>query len=196
MIYSLCVSLLINVLFISADGPDSVCRFLFVHEMMGNGENDCTSEGCKLGKARLRTNWPYGSSGWEGGNWLLATRRTICRNCWCLFLRSLLLTNETKTSSLFTLTTLSAVCDFCAALKAWLFEVKRMETGPVLKGTDPDAWITQCSCSQPLTVMHVLYPLCKVGLKHSAASSQNLYRLQWFLGNGAIRNKILLFEII
>lgn len=23
-----------------------------------NGEKDCTSEGCRLGKAKLRTNWP------------------------------------------------------------------------------------------------------------------------------------------
>lgn len=41
---------------IRADGPDSVCRFLFVRKMMGNGEKVRTSEGCRLGNARLRTN--------------------------------------------------------------------------------------------------------------------------------------------
>lgn len=46
----------------SVDGPDTVRGFLLVNETMGsgNGKNDCTSEGCKLGKARLRTNWPCG----------------------------------------------------------------------------------------------------------------------------------------
>lgn len=43
-------------MFISAGGPDSVSCFLFVHQTMGNREKVRTSEGCKLGKARLRTN--------------------------------------------------------------------------------------------------------------------------------------------
>lgn len=46
-------------MFISADGPDSVCCFLFVHKMMANGEKVCTSEGCRLGKAKLRTNYMW-----------------------------------------------------------------------------------------------------------------------------------------
>lgn len=54
---------MINVLFTTTDGADSVCCFLFVHDMMGNGENDSTNEGCKLGKARLRTNWLIGTRG-------------------------------------------------------------------------------------------------------------------------------------
>lgn len=45
--------------FISADGADSACRFLFVHKMVGNGEKVCTSEGCRPGKARLRTNYMW-----------------------------------------------------------------------------------------------------------------------------------------
>lgn len=57
--YSLCVLASINVTFTSADGADSVCCFLFVHKMMGNGEKVCTSEGCRLGKARLRTNYMW-----------------------------------------------------------------------------------------------------------------------------------------
>lgn len=47
-------------MFLSADGPDAVSRFLFVQEMMGNREKVRTSEGCKLGKARLRTNCAHG----------------------------------------------------------------------------------------------------------------------------------------
>lgn len=58
--YSRCVFARINAMFISADGPDSASCFLFVHEMMGNREKVRTSEGCKLGKARLRTNCAYG----------------------------------------------------------------------------------------------------------------------------------------
>lgn len=50
---------------LSISGSDSVCCHLSVQGMMGsrNGENDCTKEGCKLGKARLRTNRSYGSTG-------------------------------------------------------------------------------------------------------------------------------------
>lgn len=63
--YSLCVPLLTDKLFSFADERDSVGCVLLVHGIMGigNGYNDCTSEGCKLGKARLRTKWPCGIMG-------------------------------------------------------------------------------------------------------------------------------------
>lgn len=92
--YSLCVLASINVMFISADGPDSVCCFLFVHKMMGNGEKVCTSEGCRLGKARLRTNYM-----WLMG---IGRRRTTVSyspnslsDQLVFILRSLMLTNKT-----------------------------------------------------------------------------------------------------
>lgn len=81
-------------MFFSADGPDSVSCFLFVHEMMGNREKVRTSEGCKLGKARLRTNCTHGRRGSGGGDPLLASVGAVK----CLF-HALLPTNKTTTPS-------------------------------------------------------------------------------------------------
>lgn len=58
--YSRWVLARVNAIFTSAGGPDSGSCFLFVQEMMGNREKVRTSEGCKLGKARLRTSCGYG----------------------------------------------------------------------------------------------------------------------------------------
>ncbi len=151
MKYSLCVSPLINVLLISADAPDSLSCFLFAHEMMGRGnrENDCTSEGCKLGKARLRTNWPYGSLGWEerDWNWRLAAHWTSVR----------------LLSFIFTLMIHSAfwsVDVFCASLTAWLFlswigsERWHRADRARSEGLWPRCldYRAQCSCSRALRV--------------------------------------------
>lgn len=188
MRYSLWVSPLINVLLISADGPDSVCCFLFVREMMGsgNGENDCTSEGCKLGNARLRTTWP----------WLIGIRRKKLKliisykldNLPGLLLfiwQTLQLTNKILPWYFHIKSPFRRLADvFCAALKAWLFmkwiggeQWHRMETGLVLKGSDPDAWITEHSAAavgHSGPVKHVLYPLCKAGLKQSTVETAGL----------------------
>lgn len=146
-------------------GPGSVRCFLFVREMMGNGENDCTSEGCKLGKARLRTNWPYGFVG-------ISRKKLIISHT--LSNLSEKLTNKTTSSSLFTW-----------RLRSWRF--LRATKGPIVFWSELDGdgarserdwprcldYSSQCSCSRALAASHAL---CKAGLKQSTASSPNLYR--------------------
>lgn len=121
MRYSLCVSPLINVQFISTDGPDSVCCFLFVREMMGNGENDCTSEGCKLGKARLRTNGPCGFIGIRRKKLKLIISYTL-NNVSEKLLFTFLSAADKQDNIIFPLHMNRPFRrDFCAASRAWLF---------------------------------------------------------------------------